>query len=253
MSVTDEAILQIKRMIISGELGPGDRLPPEKELSERLDLSRSSLREAVKALGMFRVLDVRRGDGTYVTSLQPALLTQALSFVVDMHQDSTVLQLMEVRRFLEAAATRKAASMISVEQLAALRDEVFIGSDIDVEQLVEHDLRFHGLVAAAAGNDYLVSLLEGLSPRILRARVWRGLTEGGAVARTVAEHRAIVSALELGQADVAESAMIVHINGVEQWLRVTLRAQEEADARAAETEEGPDEESGGQPTRRGPV
>ena len=74
MAVTDEAILKIKDMIVSGELGPGDRLPPEKELSERLGLSRSSMREAVKALEVIRVLDVRRGDGTYVTSLEPRLL-----------------------------------------------------------------------------------------------------------------------------------------------------------------------------------
>ncbi|WP_368857727.1 FadR/GntR family transcriptional regulator, partial [Vibrio parahaemolyticus] len=63
MAVTDEAILRIKEMIVHGELRPGQRLPPEKELSERLGLSRNSLREAVKALDMMRVLDVRRGDG----------------------------------------------------------------------------------------------------------------------------------------------------------------------------------------------
>lgn len=74
MAVTDEAILRIKEMITGGQLAPGDRLPPEKELSEQLGLSRSSLREAVKALEVIRVLDVRRGDGTYVTSLDRLLI-----------------------------------------------------------------------------------------------------------------------------------------------------------------------------------
>ena len=69
MALTDEAIDKIKGMITSGELGPGDRLPKEADLAERLGLSRNSLREAVKALSMIRVLDVRQGDGTYVTSL----------------------------------------------------------------------------------------------------------------------------------------------------------------------------------------
>jgi GntR family transcriptional regulator, transcriptional repressor for pyruvate dehydrogenase complex len=101
MAVTDEAILKIKGMILSGELKPGDRLSPEKELSESLGLSRSSLREAVKALEIIRVLDVRRGDGTYVTSLEPQLLLEAMAFVVDIHQDSSVLELFEVRRILE--------------------------------------------------------------------------------------------------------------------------------------------------------
>ena len=71
MPVTDVAIDKIKDMIITGELAPGDRLPKEAELAQHLGLSRSSLREAVKALCLIRVLDVRQGDGTYVTSLEP--------------------------------------------------------------------------------------------------------------------------------------------------------------------------------------
>ena len=109
MAVTDEAILKIKDMIVSGKLHPGDRLPPEKELSEELGLSRSSLREAVKALEVIRVLDVRRGDGTYVTSLEPALLLEAMSFVVDLHGDTSILEIFAVRRILEPAATALAA------------------------------------------------------------------------------------------------------------------------------------------------
>ena len=71
VAVTDEAIERIKSMIVSGELQPGDRLPREDELAAELGLSRSSLREAVRALALVRILDVRQGDGTYVTSLSP--------------------------------------------------------------------------------------------------------------------------------------------------------------------------------------
>src|SRR3954464_11768538 len=77
MALTDEAIEKIRAMITSGELRPGDRLPSEPELGAQLGLSRSSLREAVKALSLINVLDVRRGDGTYVTSLDPGLLMDA--------------------------------------------------------------------------------------------------------------------------------------------------------------------------------
>src|SRR3954464_1379895 len=104
MAVTDEAIQRIREMITSGDLGPGDRLPPEKELSERLGLSRNSLREAVKGLELIKVLDVRQGDGTYVTSLEPHLLLEAMSFVVDLHQDHSVVEIFEVRRVLEPHA-----------------------------------------------------------------------------------------------------------------------------------------------------
>ncbi|MDX6371534.1 MAG: GntR family transcriptional regulator, transcriptional repressor for pyruvate dehydrogenase complex [Nocardioidaceae bacterium] len=219
MAVTDEAIVKIKEMLLSGELGPGDRLPPEKELSDRLGLSRNSLREAVKALELIRVLDVRQGDGTYVTSLEPRLLLEAMSFVVDLHQDQSVLDLLEVRRLLEPAAAAMAtlkASAEDLERLTEMLDEV--GAETSVESLVAHDVKFHGFISDLSGNGYLSTLLESLSGRTLRARIWRGLTEESSVERTLAEHRAIVDAMRLGNADLVRSWVTVHISGVESWL-----------------------------------
>lgn len=220
MAVTDEAILKIKEMIISGALGPGDRLPPEKELSERLGLSRSSMREAVKALEVIRVLDVRRGDGTYVTSLEPRLLLEAMSFVVDLHDDSSVLELFAVRRILEPAAVAMAATRVSADDVAALRTQIeSVDVSTSVEDLVAHDLEFHSAIVDSAGNGYLSSLIESLSSHTVRARIWRGLTQEHSVDRTLSEHRAIVDALERGDSDLAQSLTVVHIAGIEQWLR----------------------------------
>ncbi len=219
MAVTDEAIVKIKEMLLSGELRPGDRLPPEKELSEALGLSRNSLREAVKALELIRVLDVRRGDGTFVTSLEPSLLLEAMSFVIDIHQDHTILDLFEVRRLLEPAAAAMAtlkATPGDLERLTAMLEEV--GPQTSVEDLVAHDVTFHGLICELSGNTYLSTLLESLSGRTLRARIWRGLTEENSVERTLAEHRAIVDAMVLGNADLVRSWVTVHISGVESWL-----------------------------------
>jgi GntR family transcriptional regulator, transcriptional repressor for pyruvate dehydrogenase complex len=223
MALTDEAITRIKSMILDGELKPGDRLPPEAELSTHLGLSRSSLREAVKALELIKVLDVRRGDGTYVTSLEPRLLLEAVSFVLDLHQDASVLELFAVRRILEPAAVALAAAHTDEDlanRLYALVDAV--DSNTTVEGLVEHDLQFHGLIVDACGNAYLRSLLEGLAGSTVRARIWRGLTQEHSVQRTLSEHRAIASALALGDAELARSLDIVHISGVEQWLRESL-------------------------------
>ena len=186
MAVTDQAIAGIKDMITSGRLAPGDRLPPEKELSEELGLSRSSLREAVKALEVIRVLDVRRGDGTYVTSLEPNLLLEAMSFVADLHQDDSILELFAVRRILEPVA---------------------------------HDLEFHSRIVAASGNAYLAGLLESISGPTVRARFWRGATESGAVARTIDEHRAIARAMRRRDAKLAHALTVAHVAGVEAWLR----------------------------------
>ena len=110
MAVTDEAIEKIKEMIVSGALQPGQRLPKEADLATDLGLSRNSLREAVKALSLMNILDVRQGDGTYVTSLESPLLLEALSFIVDFHRDDQVLEFLAVRRILAPAATAPASA-----------------------------------------------------------------------------------------------------------------------------------------------
>ena len=223
MALTDQAIVKIKDMILAGELKPGDRLPPEKELSEALGLSRSSLREAVKALEIIHVLDVRRGDGTYVTSLKPEVLLGAMSFMADIHQDASVLELFAVRRILEPAAAAMACGRITPADVARLRSllaEVAAGTSVD--DLVAHDLIFHRSVCELAGNAYLTSLLDTLSGSTLRARVWRGLTEEGSVERTLTEHRGIVDALESGDAELVSSRVTVHVSGVAAWLQRAL-------------------------------
>jgi GntR family transcriptional regulator, transcriptional repressor for pyruvate dehydrogenase complex len=219
LAVTDEAIGKIKAMITSGALRAGDRLPREADLAADLGLSRSSLREAVRALSLVNILDVRRGDGTYVTSLEPRLLLEALSFIVDFHRDDTLLEFLRVRRILEPAATAMAAERITAEEsdgLRALLDS--IGPDPAAEELVANDLEFHRRIVACSGNSVLSSLLESMSGPTTRARVWRGLTQAGARARTLAEHRAILEALAAHDPEVARSWATVHIAGVEQWL-----------------------------------
>ncbi|MEV4658659.1 FadR/GntR family transcriptional regulator [Micromonospora sp. NPDC049301] len=223
MPVTDEAIDKIKAMIVQGELLPGSRLPREADLAERLGLSRNSLREAVKALSLIRVLDVRQGDGTYVTSLEPALLLDAIGFVVDFHQDDTVLQFLEVRRVLEPAATELAAIRMSDEDIAGLRAILAeLGESPTVEALVANDLRFHNHIAAGSGNNVLCSLIDSLSGPTTRARIWRGLTQEGAVRRTREQHEAICEAIEARQPEAARAWATVHVAGVEQWLRNAL-------------------------------
>ena len=223
MAVTDEAIEKIKGMIVSGEMRPGDRLPREADLAERLGLSRNSLREAVKALSLIRVLDVRQGDGTYVTSLAPGLLLDALSFVVDFHRDDTVLEFFEVRRILEPSATALAAQRMTDDDIDGLRQVLAeLGEDPTIDALVANDLEFHRRIAAGSGNNVLCSLIDSLSGPTTRARIWRGLTQEGAVAKTREQHAAILEAIASRQPELARSWATVHVAGVEDWLRRAL-------------------------------
>lgn len=223
MALTDEAIDKIKQMIISGRVRPGEKLPREADLAAELGLSRNSLREAVKALSVINVLDVRQGDGTYATSLAPSLLLEALSFIVDFHRDDTVLEFLEVRRILEPAATALAATRMSREgriELGKVLESV--DTDTPVEELVAADLEFHRQIALGASNSVLASLVDSMSAPTTRARVWRGMTEPRALERTLAEHRAIYRAIIGRDADLARSWATIHIAGIESWLRTVL-------------------------------
>ncbi|MEV5957754.1 FadR/GntR family transcriptional regulator [Streptomyces sp. NPDC051987] len=230
MSLTDRAISQIRELIASGALPPGTKLPPEPELAAQLGLSRNLAREAVKALAVAHVLEIRRGDGTYVTSLQPSLLLQGLGGAVELLQGdpAAVLDLMEVRRLLEPAATALAVARLSDDALGEVKrhlDAMRAARD-DVERLNAHDVAFHRAIVDVTGNESLITLLEGISGRTLRARIWRGLVDSRAAARTLAEHEAIYAALASRDAVLSHAAALVHVNNTEQWLREHLEAAE---------------------------
>lgn len=226
MALTDEAISKLRNMIQSGELPPGSRLPPENQLAAQMGLSRSGVREAVKVLESARVLDVRRGDGTYVTSLTPKLLLEGVGFAVELLQGETLLEVMEVRRLLEPAATGLAAQRISDAQLALLADLLQEMKDKvdDAEGLVQVDMAFHRAVTSSTGNETLTSLLDGLSGRTVRARVWRGIVDGNVTHVTISEHQAIYSALLARDPALANAAALVHVNTSESWLRARLKS-----------------------------
>src|ERR1700726_2229480 len=140
-SVTADAIDKIRELIISGSWGPGDRLPKETELAAQLGLSRNSLREAVRALSQLRVLEVRQGDGTYGTSLEPALLLESTSFVSHLLVGESAIELFEVRRLLEGAAAALAAARIDSAGKEALRAKLDrMIESATVEELVQADV-----------------------------------------------------------------------------------------------------------------
>lgn len=220
VSLTQAAIEQIKDMIVRGELRPGDKLPVENELAARLGLSRGSLREAVRALAVMRVLEVRQGDGTYVTSLEPELLLQSIGFFTELNQESALVQILDARRMLEAGAAALAAHFATPEELATLERLVEeMPACESIEAFVDNDMEFHRVIATASRNDVVVALLDNLSSRTTRARVWRGIVETAANQRTIEEHRAIYEALLAHRGDIAAALITAHIANVESWLQ----------------------------------
>jgi GntR family transcriptional regulator, transcriptional repressor for pyruvate dehydrogenase complex len=218
--LTDQAIATIKDLIISGEFKAGEKLPREQELAARLGLSRNSLREAVRALALVGVLEPRVGDGTYVTSLEPELLLTGMGFIGDLMDGATLLDLHQVRRILEPAATGMAASRLTEDDFAALEACLEKMEDAETTQaFIDADVEFHRIIVNAAGNSTLASLIQHLSGGTLRARLWRSITEQGAVEVTKQRHRDIYAALRARDAEGASATDLVHLADSERWLR----------------------------------
>lgn len=224
MSQTDVVVHGIKKMIIDGALSAGDRLPIEKDLAVELGVSRSSLREGVRALSIMGVLETRQGAGTYVTSLDPSLLLGAMGFVVDLHNTKSAANLHSVRRVLETEAAGLAARAITAAELKEAqewldRSEAAMGrKPMDHEAILECDIQFHRLIASCSRNPVLAALIEALASQTVRGRLWRAISDEGAQHAALAEHRAILKALREGEPDRARLRMANHLLAVEEFL-----------------------------------
>ena len=169
------------------------------------------------------MLDVRQGDGTYVTSLEPELLLESTSFVSHLLVGESALELFEVRRLLEGAAAALAAARIDPAGKGELGQRLQkMMESKTVEELVEADVAFHAVIARATGNTFLTSLLASLSSRTLRARMWRAREVDNAFDVTRDEHRRIVEAVLNGDPELARAAAMAHIASGERWLRAQL-------------------------------
>ncbi|QIG41181.1 FadR family transcriptional regulator [Microbacterium sp. 4R-513] len=223
MSQTDVVVYGIKKMILDGELAPGDQLPIEKDLAPRLGVSRGSLREGVRALSIMGVLETRRGSGMYVTKLDASLLLAPMGFVVDLQQTAGAQHVHSVRRVLETDAAARAAMRITESELEEA-DRILGEAEraieaVDHEAVLEADMAFHKLIATASGNPVLQALIEALSSRTVRGRMWRAIADENADRATALEHRAILRALAEGDPLAAQTRMSNHLLEVESFLR----------------------------------
>ena len=221
----------INDMITTGVLTPGSRLPVENDLAVQLGVSRSSLREGVRALALMGVLQTRQGNGTYVTALDPATLLAPLGVLVNLQHPGNIADVMVVRRVLEVEAAGRAAARISDAELTAARDiltqmESMLGEEaIAHDAVMEADVEFHRVIAQASGNPTLSAMINGLAGRTVRARLWRALQKEGVERQTHAEHASILAALTARDPDAARLRMNVHLLNVEEYLQAHLKAE----------------------------
>jgi GntR family transcriptional regulator, transcriptional repressor for pyruvate dehydrogenase complex len=214
-----DVFLLFKAMIRDGQCRPGERLPNERDLAHHLGVSRPSLREAIGALAAMNILEVRHGDGTYVTSLEPELLAEPLQLILAI-DDSAIFSLFEMRRLIEPAAAGLAAERATAQERDLLRRELERGMACQSQPavLIEHDTALHRLVHRAAHNALLVSVSASLSGLARRARL-RTVQLPENARLTMEEHRAFVEAICEGQPTAATAAMLKHLQRIERQLR----------------------------------
>jgi GntR family transcriptional repressor for pyruvate dehydrogenase complex len=218
-TVPEAIAAEILDLLRQKDLSAGDKLPPERELAEMLGVSRPSLREALRALSIMKVVEVRQGDGTYVSELKPEELVDHLEFVF-MLDDSNLMQLFEARKIVETGNVSLAAGRISDEELSALRaclEELERRVD-DAEAFMAADIELHRIICDAARNPVLGRFMASISALSRASR--QKTTQVRAVRETALEHhREIVAALEARDPEAAGSAMRHHLEHVEQMYR----------------------------------
>lgn len=202
---------QMLELFTGGEIEPGTRLPPERQLAASLGVGRSAVREALAALEILGIVDVRPGSGTYLRGAASELLPRTLSWGLMIGKQNTA-QLMEMRAGLESYTARLAAERIGAKQLRRLQTstETMRSSFEDLDAFVAADAAFHRVLGEAAGNAILTDLLQ-VSRTLLRVYNDRAVHEEEDMQTALEEHAEILSALESGDGDRAASAMIVHM------------------------------------------
>ncbi|MBO0981544.1 FadR/GntR family transcriptional regulator [Microbacterium sp. SD291] len=220
MSALDTALHGLRTLIADGALRPGDRLPSEGELCERLGVSRGSLREAIRMLAALGVLETRHGSGSYVGELRAADLIGSLSLTVGLLPMAGVLELTELRRILEPHAAALAAARMdqdTVDRLALLLDEIEASDDFEKHSRLDH--QFHMTISEVAGNDALTSLINVLRSRSRAYRIPDAHDAAELKTHSDEGHRAILRGLAAADPVAASAAASAHVAYTEYWVR----------------------------------
>ncbi len=206
-----EVARRLMDLFTSGELEAGTRLPPERQLAATLGVGRSAVREALAALEILGIVDVRAGSGTYLRGTASELLPQTLRWGLLIGQKNTA-ELLELRSGLETYVARLAAGRAAASDRTALQSslERMRSGVADLRSFARADLDFHHALAAAAANDTLVDLLHVVRS-LLQVYADRAVHDEAEARAAIEEHDAVYRAVEAGDADAAASAMASHM------------------------------------------
>jgi GntR family transcriptional repressor for pyruvate dehydrogenase complex len=231
-SVNDErktfskkVVEHIQELILGGQLPPGHKLPPERELAEKMNVSRPTIREAFKILSAMGYLMIKHGNGVFVSNQTERIDNMASLLFI---QTDTIHELFEVRKTLEtdsAAWAAKRGTKDFLQQISArtkemyekLREDRFDNKEAKETFLSESDEDFHLMVAQAAGNEVVLRIMNNLIDLLRESRMHSMKIPGRSI-QSLIEHVEIAEALVNGDADLARKRMFEHLSSVERDL-----------------------------------
>lgn len=210
-------------LFTGGSIAPGTRLPPERQLAATLGVGRSAVREALAALEIIGIVDVRPGSGTYLRGTASELLPQTLRWGLLIGERNTE-ELLELRSGLEIYVARLAASRASradLELIGARLEQMRTSID-DLPALVRADADFHTALGEAAGNATLVDLLHVVRS-LLQVYADRAMHNDDEARIAIDEHDAVHRALQMHDEDAAANAMAIHMTTASARLSAETR------------------------------
>jgi GntR family transcriptional repressor for pyruvate dehydrogenase complex len=211
----EQIVQQIEESILQGALKPGDQLPAERELANRFGVSRTAVREAVKALREKGLVESYTGKGTFVTNGTSQVIRQSLDLMTRIGQTDGLAHLVDLRRILEPEIAALAAVRIDDQLLTTMRDAVATmdRSLQDPDAYIEADLDFHLALAEAVDNPIILSLLDSVVGLLRKQRV-RIFSVTGGPQHGQFHHKRILEAIERRDPDAARELMREHLRQV---------------------------------------
>ena len=213
--VYEEVAKQIERLVLE-KLQPGDKLPSERELAEMLQVSRSSIRDAIRSLELTGLVEPRQGAGTIVRELSAESLVNPFANALKRRQE-LVSELLDFRKMLEPPLAARAATHASPDEISEMEEilQRQEGTLSHGEASIAEDAEFHYSIALASGNSVVLKVLDILMD-LLRETRERSLQLKGRPQRSLAGHRRILAAIKRHDAEAAKDAMRRHIEDVEE-------------------------------------
>jgi GntR family transcriptional regulator, transcriptional repressor for pyruvate dehydrogenase complex len=214
-ALPDQIAARLIDLITERQLKAGDRLPPERELAASMGVSRSSLREALRALAMLGVAEMRHGDGTYLTTLDATSLMRPVGLVLAL-SDSGLEELFEARKLVEPGLAALAAERISAADAEDLCQcaQASAAALEDAEAFMFADIELHARIARAASNAVLERLLDSIAGMGIASRRRTGRL-APVREQSAHDHHEIAAAIAAHDADAASAAMLRHLENVE--------------------------------------